>query len=259
MEKCRLCLCDAELQRSHIIPRTVLKSAKSGQRWTFEHEKDEPYLRNTDLMEKLLCSACENQLSKLEGSQIGFLRNGKIVKKTGAQLRFPGFNFSKFYLFLISILWRASIAKGEAFAAVDLGEDLNEALRRIIYAGELKTLGGDFSEILQIGVIRLTGGGKLFPEKELRAFVSSIFEWPVDEGKLYYIIFCGFLFNFYISYDVRTQFPEYMGRIQRTLFLKVPIIGISNSAQADSVFCAIAEKMAKHCGVVLPTPPASAL
>jgi hypothetical protein len=46
-----------------------------------------------------------------------------------------GIDYKKFKLFLLSILWRASISKEEMFKDVDLGGKYEEVLRKMIFEG----------------------------------------------------------------------------------------------------------------------------
>lgn len=67
MNVCRLCKCEAELQKSHIIPKFIGGWIKDTSVTGFLRAVDTPNLRRQDLFkEKMLCKKCENIFSNYE-------------------------------------------------------------------------------------------------------------------------------------------------------------------------------------------------
>lgn len=136
MANCRLCTKETELRDSHIIPRSFIKKVKGESPQLIKMNvgtSEKPALENADWKEKLLCSDCEQFLSnRYETTQLTYLRNGRIVQKHPNRITFSSFNFEKFYLFWLSILWRASVSSLPAFKHVDLGSEMNRYLARMI-------------------------------------------------------------------------------------------------------------------------------
>jgi hypothetical protein len=109
-------------------------------------EKFEPqrYFQSGIYENNLFCKRCDNEiLGSLEkyGSIVLFGSNNKSPQKvdikryispTGVPfMQIESINYQKFKLFLLSILWRASISKHEFFQNVRLGP-YNEVLRKAI-------------------------------------------------------------------------------------------------------------------------------
>ncbi len=134
---CRLCLQPAGLQHSHIFPeflyqlvydekhRTELGSLVTGER---------PVTLQKGLREHLLCRGCEASLSKLEryASQVLFHKKEFSAQTVGRVMTVREIDYSRFKLFLLSLLWRAGVSSLPPFDQVKLGpheERLRKALR----------------------------------------------------------------------------------------------------------------------------------
>lgn len=149
--RCRLCLQDKELlKNSHIIPEFMY--------WELFDEKHRMVrtqgldissakrIQSGEKESNILCQQCDNEIiGKLEGyaSRALFSGKGEDVKKirTENQLHPDGIltstfcknvDYTKFKLFLLSMLWRASISKLDFFKEVELGPK-EECLRRMIF------------------------------------------------------------------------------------------------------------------------------
>ncbi len=94
----------------------------------------------------ILCAECDNVvLGKLENYGNTILYGGRL--KSPVQITHErnqhgveyvtcrGLDYQKFKLFLLSLLWRMSIAKGDFFRYVNLGSH-EEILRRMIFEGD---------------------------------------------------------------------------------------------------------------------------
>ena len=108
---CKLCDSLDELQESHIIPRSIFKSLKrkSGQLAKVNGVSGTPLVKeNSDLKEPLLCKNCEQFLS-VSYEQYGtrLFKNPNGVTKKENHIEFANFEYEKYYLYLLSILWRA--------------------------------------------------------------------------------------------------------------------------------------------------------
>lgn len=140
--QCQLCLENRKLRRSHIIPDffrdhsgtmyptgksdlpqpfTVLTHTESGNR--FERKQHGYWEKNLGLIEYLLCCACELQLSKYEDYFKRYFYGGTDPIRFVLPLSDDPFffaDYAKIKLFLLSLLWRASVAKGKFWEAVNL-------------------------------------------------------------------------------------------------------------------------------------------
>jgi hypothetical protein len=132
---CALCKNIDALEKSHIIPNAVFKRVKrslSGkgilltgdeQTW-IKYSQDSWY-------EYLLCGECEDKVSKYEKYYFESIRGNNHVSKTEnfRGITYSGIDYHKFKLFLTSLLWRAAIAKHDAFVNVILEDEWLEELR----------------------------------------------------------------------------------------------------------------------------------
>lgn len=150
MSMCCLCLEDKDLiSNSHIIPdflyqdlydekhrmvRTVGLNVKTAQK-----------IQTGEKEGGLLCAKCDNEiLGSLETYASRVLFTGKESIRVQNVLHPDGqltstlcedLNYGKFKLFLLSLLWRASISKNAFFSHVHLGP-LEESVRRMIFGND---------------------------------------------------------------------------------------------------------------------------
>ena len=147
---CKLCLQDEILlQKSHIIPDFMHKGIFDNKHFLYRvnlKDDNRPKKLSTGEFEpNILCSKCDNERlgSNLENYANKILYGGKIQKSEkitfqnrinchGIKMTYcKGINYSKYKLFLLSILWRASISKREFFKYVSLGP-YEEEIRKMI-------------------------------------------------------------------------------------------------------------------------------
>lgn len=164
ISKCKLCCASRQLIVSHVIPDFFIRSlerrtptGKSGQSQPssilMSLRPEEPggarqrgyWEKRSGLKEPLLCTDCEARFSRYEnyfrklfyGNKPGPLK--KVPVGTQIDLSaFPGLDpdilgvseikldYASFKLFVLSLLWRASVAKGPFFERVDLGPHENQ-------------------------------------------------------------------------------------------------------------------------------------
>ena len=149
--KCKLCLLAKPLlNKSHIIPDFMYQEL---------FDKDHKIYRlktsNTDKYSKvptgeydqnILCAECDNvRIGQFEHYASKVLYGGKLavsefptfinqVNPHGMKYTYcQNINYKKFKLFLLSILWRASISKRDFFSSVSLGPH-EEIIRQMINA-----------------------------------------------------------------------------------------------------------------------------
>jgi hypothetical protein len=86
------------------------------------HERTKPRLQK-GIRERLLCDACEQQLSGYERYALGIMKGGEsvMVATTPVEIALQGIDYRRFKLFQLSILWRAGIASDSMFSRVKLG------------------------------------------------------------------------------------------------------------------------------------------
>nr|WP_321281298.1 hypothetical protein [uncultured Vibrio sp.] len=204
MGVCRLCHNEAVLQRSHVIPKSLLKDVKDGesQLHTFEHQAL-PSFSNSDPKELLMCRACEQFLSRnYEQYGTKLLKNRKNVIQHPDHIEFREFDYKKWYLYYLSIIWRASISSLNEFNNVDLG-GLNEVLKNCILNNTL--LVSDLisiDEFVVISMFRVTDKANKLPDAVIKKIMMHFYGITEGEDHLFFFMANGFL----IQYQVTTKF-----------------------------------------------------
>lgn len=142
---CKLCLKKKDLcNQSHIIPNFMYQDllaekgkmikAKSG-----EQPERTKSIQTGDFDKHILCEDCDNRvIGQYESYASKVLYGGKVPIKVknlkigdNKFIEVENINYKKFKLFLLSILWRASISDRNFFNTVYLGP-YEEVLRKMI-------------------------------------------------------------------------------------------------------------------------------
>lgn len=132
--RCRLCLQEAELLRSHVLSEFLYDPTyerydpgrpKQGRmlKVPADLEKQIGYLQKGP-RERLLCSACEQHLSRsCERYAAGVLRKMDETEVPAGEFYavVSGVEYQPFKLFLMTQLWRAGVASDPLWEAVQLG------------------------------------------------------------------------------------------------------------------------------------------
>lgn len=151
---CKLCLQDKELiKKSHIIPEFMYKELydEKHKLRLFDPKslfEGESHLKkpSTGIYEgDLLCAVCDNKIiGSLESYGYQILYADELPDEIRPKcknyrnqdgLEFSiceNVNYSKIKLFILSILWRASISSNEIFNGISLGKDENEIRQMIL-------------------------------------------------------------------------------------------------------------------------------
>jgi hypothetical protein len=218
MTTCRLCQNSSDLRKSHIFPRSIYKNLKkdSGQLLNLIVDKPlEAKCSNSNPTEMLLCGECEQFLNRnYEGYGTRLLKDHKKFKKTPEGLIIKNFKFNTFYLYLISILWRASESTLPAFSNVELGSKLNEYLRYCIYNRSTRlNTSLKLEHVCRISMVKLVDpNGDIPPEamRKLLMYITKELGTSAQDPVLFYFVVDGFLIIYYLSIfdDIHGQRTE---------------------------------------------------
>jgi hypothetical protein len=134
--QCALCLNQATLVRSHIIPRFMYKEMRDAKNRILIISSDSGIrdrFSQDGIWENLLCDGCEGLIGRSEDYVCRLLYGGVQVNSVveGQDLFLKNIDYPKLKLFLLSLLWRMSVAKFSFFDQVHLGPH-EEALRLMI-------------------------------------------------------------------------------------------------------------------------------
>src|SRR5712692_2496962 len=196
---CKLCKNEGQVRHSHIFPEFLYERSYDEKHraisiWPQSYHNEQ--ILQKGLREYLLCQGCETHLSVFERYAAEVLRNlpSTAAHSPGDIVWVPGVDYRKFKVFQMSLLWRASIARQEAFAAVQLGAH-EDRVRRLIQSGNP---GRPWEYGCLLGTLRGPGsleGTIKFPGK-LRI-----------EGHFTYHFVCWDLIWFYVVSSHASSFP----------------------------------------------------
>jgi hypothetical protein len=132
---CKLCLREAKLRNSHILPEFFYVSLYDDLHRVMNVPSDEKekFMQKGE-REYLLCQECESKLSKYEGYAAKLIPKIQKFPKDNSGLFVCSdcVDYKQFKIFQLSILWRASVSQRKMFAQVDLGSKHEERIRRML-------------------------------------------------------------------------------------------------------------------------------
>lgn len=123
---CRLCGASTTLRRSHVIPEFIYQPMYDEKHRFFALDKREAWRAKPvqkGLSERMLCDRCERFFSKFEkyAAEVMSGRSSATLRQSRDRIWVSGLDYGRFKLFLLSILWRASVSNLEFFKLVSLG------------------------------------------------------------------------------------------------------------------------------------------
>lgn len=197
--RCRLCHSKAKLKDSHVVPEFFYHLCYD-EKHRFHltpspKTSNAPRIEQQGLRERLLCGKCETMLSVFEGHAKNVLFETETFRRTFLPSRtvVHGVNYARFKLFLLSMLWRASVSSLETFQCVKLGPH-EETLRRMV----LEALpGGPFDYPTELVICSKVA-------EELRHNIAPPLRFRIHTYITYMFMFGDLFCNFFISKDVRS-------------------------------------------------------
>jgi hypothetical protein len=249
MNKCHLCTLEKTLSGSHIIPRTFLKRTKGGDAQLIKidsAEDSKPKYDNANWHELLLCEHCERHLNlKYESSQIAYLRKRKSYISSDIKVTYANFDFERFYILWLSIIWRASISSLDIYDNVSFTSEVNELMRNVILSGKTRTNGVCFSDVFQIGVAKIT----LPPEIDqslLKGLMTNFLNEHDEDSMNFHLILEGFLISFHFSSNRNKVLPRTFGLLKHSFLFRMPLISVFDSPITQRVFESTVKKASQH-------------
>ena len=192
MPKCKLCTADKKLLKSHIIPEFMYKSMYNKNK--FLCASSIPGKKNTIKQkgewERLLCDECELHISKYERYASLFLKGGVEIGVIDHKdlIEINSIDYTKFKLFQLSVLWRASISKRPIFKDVTLGRH-EEVIREML-------LNNDPGETNEYGCIMVA---TMHEGKHIDSLILQPELKRIDGQISYRFVFGGFWWLFFCS------------------------------------------------------------
>lgn len=246
---CRLCLKDLPLLQSHIIPSAVIVQTKriderrtASQLVVTKTDPDSrPTLENFDPKEPLCCQACETLLrSQYEDYGTKILNPERAVIHHRTAVIMEGLDYPTFYLYLLSILWRASVSSLPDFQNIKIRPSLEEMMRRVIYHKTLHcNLEYRIDDVVKIFVFKVIDKREKLKQKHIdkALFLPGT---ELKEGTtLHYFMSGGYLICYLIlPADLGKTLPVLKndGQLGPGRWYKFPKVDIANFGQIANGF-----------------------
>ncbi len=240
---CKLCNQPKKLCVSHIIPRSFLKSLKKGSSQLIRIDTRPDVanrMDNANWSEHLLCKDCEAFLeNRYEGPQLRKLRDYKNNLKSQSRVTLVRFEYQKFYLFWLSIIWRASLSESVEFSSVNLDHKIEEVCRGLIFGEFSKDDIDTFARFLRIGILRISEEHLNF---DTRGFMTSFKVSRQDHVTRYYLVLEGFMVVYQISKIPDLNLPNEFSTIKNTSHFRIGRVSPHQSEILASHFSLIFNK-----------------
>lgn len=203
---CKLCLSEQQLLESHSIPKSFFAKAKGdgGQVISIQRGR-EPRRENLDPKEPMLCFECEQFLSKeYESYGIRLLRNPRNIRRNSDHIIISNFDYKRFYLFLLSILWRASNAIDLHYSSVVDNPNFAEMMRHCIKNKILRFNNKSqvrIDHFIKIRVLRVVDSTGNIPDHVIKSVLTNFSFDKIESinGIGWYFIAEGFIFHYVFS------------------------------------------------------------
>jgi hypothetical protein len=216
--KCKLCNKEKNLlKRSHIIPDFMYNGLFNEKHFIAPLDllklQKKKLLSNGIYDSNILCEDCDNKiLGTLESYSRIVIWGGKgnkdlyptyenkIDQLNQKFIHLENLNYSKFKLFLLSIIWRASISRQKIFDSVLLGDEHEKKIGKMIYENNP----GESDEY-PVGLFILTENDE-FPTK----IISNPI--PIEDGEniSYMFLINGLVINFKIQGEGDKEFYNHI-------------------------------------------------
>jgi hypothetical protein len=134
---CKLCQQHRPLAHSHVFPEFFYEPTyDENHRFisvsTHSRQKPKPFEKG--LREYLLCLECEARINHFETYAASILRASENYRNVdGSAIEIPDFDYPRFKLFGLSLIWRSHISGLHFFSGVNLGPHA-EKLRTMLFA-----------------------------------------------------------------------------------------------------------------------------
>ncbi|EGQ8961567.1 hypothetical protein ACKOZB_004562 [Vibrio parahaemolyticus] len=197
---CKLCDQESILQKSHIIPRSIIKDLKAGDSQLYTYSQSHPHVySNADPKELLLCRKCEQLLSsRYEKYGTELLKKHKEVIRHSTHIEFTKFKYQKWYLYYLSIIWRASVSTLPEFEHIELG-GFNDVLKNCIRKNRLAVSDGiDIDEFITITMFRVIDKSQKIEDQALKNLMLGLTSPPEkdNDDHLFFFMYGGFLVQY---------------------------------------------------------------
>lgn len=206
MAVCALCLNDKELAESHVFPEFLYKVMYDSKHQfnVISTDSEKPVRkRRKGIYEELLCDGCDGGVIGVyesHAANVLFHDRSLEYEEFPRGILVHGLDYSKFKLFQLSLLWRASIATRPEINRIDLRHH-GDRIRQML-------LSGDPGDVYDYGC------AMFFLPDQPEEMVGCIYQpelltRKVQGHRCYRAIFCGLFWIYFVSSHMGTYLhPE---------------------------------------------------
>lgn len=246
---CRLCLQIKKLSDSHIIPHGLIRISKAGHKQLIAIDSTPdapPRLDNANWTEQLLCGECELFLNEVyEKPQLAKLKGARDkIDLSYNRLTIYNLDYRKFYLFWLSVLWRASISSHEAFPFT-LPTEVNDLMRHAIQQKDPAIGGWPFQSYVQIGLVRVVSEYE-YDATATRGLMTSFYSRPNGRAQCYVFVVAGFAVLYQISDVANSDMPSGFKAIKHSRVYRMPKLPPSKCTVVDHVYSLVMDKPKRY-------------
>lgn len=224
---CKLCDNEKKLCSSHIIPKSFTARMKKGCSQVVEMDVNlkKTIKSNGDFKEYLLCEECEYFL-KVNYEDYGtiFLSSKKYIVETSNYIILNNFNYEKYNIFLLSILWRASVSSHNDYKNISiLPCTIKNYLKLCIQEKKLNSTKID--EVIKISLLKVFDSVGEIRQDVIDGIMLNLSMYRENESDsiYYYMMLDGFFISF-IFPNAQKNRVKILGRLVNRSYLKVPKI-----------------------------------
>ncbi|MDO9112225.1 MAG: hypothetical protein Q7U63_00340 [Polaromonas sp.] len=194
--KCKLCLLERDLCESHALPHSLFNYAlrqSAGKVVALTNDEATFNQHSSDTWQTFLfCAGCEDKLNQnYDRYGMGVFRGVyATITPSAAGVTFKGINRSHLRMFFLSVLWRISVSKHEAYRNIDLPYPLEDELHSAIVE-ERKVANPHFA--VRLHRLRDSTGTPGLTNEKLRGLVIAPEARQQDGFKSIYFLCLGFV------------------------------------------------------------------
>lgn len=233
MDKCKLCLKESILQESHILPNSIAKRIKNNGQTIVITNNRHPKAENSNFnyVEPMFCWDCEQILCKYENYGTNVTINKNLVKRKGDNFVVFKVDFKRYFLYLISILWRAGLTNHREFSTVRLGLPFLELMRNCLLENKLTWQKIHLEDLISISIMKIKNEYPHLTDDSIRKIIiTPRLDEDNSQTRYYYMMYDSFIFAYYYTeysplIKNRTK-PKF--RLRRSTRNKFPAKGIKS-------------------------------
>lgn len=242
MPQCRLCLQRGSLCVSHVIPNAYFRAMKrqaNGRLVAFSNDPDRPTeMSQESWSEELLCSDCEGRIGRWEKPMIEKLRKaGKMFGTDPDHEVILPIDYSALRLFLLSIVWRASVSSLIQYRPSSLAPPLRESLRISLLQAQAPR-----PDLVPTVIRKLVDPRGTYSAEAFETFVLSPRTYSRHMEAIRFVI-AGYVVDFIVS-EVTNKVKSLVGFVHDKPALRLKAVGFLSVPEIKAAALAVMQKEA---------------